>query len=253
MYFRYKHGRPGHCLQGRYGAKLVAGDDYIVRLTRYLHLNPVKTKPIVNLPVAERRAHLESHHWSSYRGYAGLSEREAMVDYRWLSLMGGRTDAGRMRAYRKYVESMIGNDDDVMQEALTASRYAIGDDTFLEEAERTLKEMPLPVETRRDVALPTAHRRTLPEIETAVATEFGLATPDLHRHGLHAGIAKAVAIELCCLFSGKTQREISIHYAYRSDGGVARQRRVLRQSMHESPSLRTRFESLKCALSHPKI
>lgn len=39
MYFRYRHSQPGHCLQGRYGAKLVGGDDYIARLTRYVHLN----------------------------------------------------------------------------------------------------------------------------------------------------------------------------------------------------------------------
>ena len=41
MYHRYKHNQPGHCFQGRYGAKLVKGDDYILRLTRYVHLNPV--------------------------------------------------------------------------------------------------------------------------------------------------------------------------------------------------------------------
>ena len=44
MYFRYKHNRPGHCWQGRYGAQLVKGDDYIAKLARYIHLNPVKVK-----------------------------------------------------------------------------------------------------------------------------------------------------------------------------------------------------------------
>jgi putative transposase len=42
MYHRYKHQSPGHCFQGRYGAKLVEGDQYILALTRYIHLNPVK-------------------------------------------------------------------------------------------------------------------------------------------------------------------------------------------------------------------
>jgi len=40
MYFRLQHRRPGHCFQGRYGAKLVRGEDYLLRLTRYIHLNP---------------------------------------------------------------------------------------------------------------------------------------------------------------------------------------------------------------------
>lgn len=37
MYFRYKHQRPGHCLQGRYGAKLVGGDEYVANLTSVIH------------------------------------------------------------------------------------------------------------------------------------------------------------------------------------------------------------------------
>jgi len=44
MYFRYKHSKPGHCFQGRYGAKPAGGDDCILRLTRYIHLNVHKGK-----------------------------------------------------------------------------------------------------------------------------------------------------------------------------------------------------------------
>ena len=53
-YYRYKHSKPGHCFQGRYGAKLVGGDDYIVRLTRYIHLNPVKIKKMKSLSLSEK-------------------------------------------------------------------------------------------------------------------------------------------------------------------------------------------------------
>ena len=34
----------GHLTQGRYGARLVAGDDYLLKLSRYVHLNPVKVR-----------------------------------------------------------------------------------------------------------------------------------------------------------------------------------------------------------------
>ena len=67
MYFRYKKSRPGHCFQGRYGAKLVEGDDYLLRLTRYIHLNPVKTAAMARLSPEERRGYLETYPWSSYR------------------------------------------------------------------------------------------------------------------------------------------------------------------------------------------
>jgi len=108
MYFRFKHGRPGHCFQGRYGAKVVSGDEYLVRLTRYVHLNPVKVKALEQASASERVARLNRYPWSSYRGYAGLVEAEARVDYRWLGLMGRRTRRGAQAAYRAYVEQMAG-------------------------------------------------------------------------------------------------------------------------------------------------
>ncbi len=42
LYSRYKHRRPGHLFQGRFKAKLVEDDVYLLAVTRYIHLNPVK-------------------------------------------------------------------------------------------------------------------------------------------------------------------------------------------------------------------
>jgi putative transposase len=39
--YNLRHRRCGHLFQGRYGARLVAGDDYLLKLSRYVHLNPV--------------------------------------------------------------------------------------------------------------------------------------------------------------------------------------------------------------------
>lgn len=41
---RYK--RVGHLYQGRYKAILVEGDIYLLELSRYLHLNPIRIKPL---------------------------------------------------------------------------------------------------------------------------------------------------------------------------------------------------------------
>jgi putative transposase len=43
LYSRYKHRRPGHLFQGRFKAKLVEDDVYLLAVRdRYIHLNPVK-------------------------------------------------------------------------------------------------------------------------------------------------------------------------------------------------------------------
>jgi hypothetical protein len=115
MYFRYKHSRPGHSFQGRYGAKLVSGDEYLVRLTRYIHLNPIRKERMKTWPVTEKKEYLNRYAWSSYRGYVDKEYAEEDVDYKWLELMGRRSMRGRREAYRRYVEGMIVEKDDVLE------------------------------------------------------------------------------------------------------------------------------------------
>lgn len=41
-YFNKKRKRSGHLFQGRYKAILIDHDSYLLELSRYIHLNPVK-------------------------------------------------------------------------------------------------------------------------------------------------------------------------------------------------------------------
>ena len=43
-YFNLRHRRSGHLYQGRYKAIVVEADEYLLEVSRYLHLNPVKLK-----------------------------------------------------------------------------------------------------------------------------------------------------------------------------------------------------------------
>ncbi|NUQ64661.1 MAG: TIM barrel protein [Pirellulales bacterium] len=43
LYLRYKHHRPGHLFQGRFKARLVEDEVYLLAVTRYVHLNLVLT------------------------------------------------------------------------------------------------------------------------------------------------------------------------------------------------------------------
>ena len=89
VYYNLRHRRSGHLMQGRFGAEPVAGDDptsprlrragYLLKLSRYIHLNPVFVRGIKNLPMKDRLQHLRAYRWSSYRGYAGLEHPYAFV------------------------------------------------------------------------------------------------------------------------------------------------------------------------------
>jgi len=93
VYFNWVHNRHGHVTQGRYGARLVSGDEYLLKLSRYVHLNPVKVAALADRPKAEKLAYLREYTWSSYPAYIGKSPRNECVDYSpMLSLMGGRQE-----------------------------------------------------------------------------------------------------------------------------------------------------------------
>jgi putative transposase len=61
VYFNLRHSRAGHLMQGRYGARLVEGDDYLLKLSRYVHLNPVFVGKWRNASLAERRQALRNY------------------------------------------------------------------------------------------------------------------------------------------------------------------------------------------------
>jgi hypothetical protein len=74
---------------------LVDKDPYLLELTRYVHLNPVRAK------VAERP---EEYAWSSYAGYIRKRKRLGWVEYGWILSQFGSDEAAAGKMYRKFVE-----------------------------------------------------------------------------------------------------------------------------------------------------
>ena len=247
MYFRYKHRRPGHCLQGRYGAKLVSGDEYLLRLTRYLHLNPVKTKALEPAPMAVRMKALEAYRWSSYRGYAGVGKPEERIAYRWLALMGRRTERGNRAAYRRYAEAMVRKPepDEGLKEWLDAHRYAVGDQRFRDEIDERLYAARMSQVQTGDIQWPERTGVEIERVLKAVAEDEGIEVERLCRHGRTAGKGKVLAVELCCRLTGRSQREVARRLGYGSEGAVSKQRGLWRRLSGEDPRLARRLQRLE--------
>lgn len=92
--------RSGPLWEGRYKSKLVPGDDYLLHLTRYIHLNPVKAK-LVNKP--------EDWKFSSYSDYI----RENGTTFVNKNIVLNKVDD-----YRRFVESYQEFDKDKLAELL---------------------------------------------------------------------------------------------------------------------------------------
>jgi putative transposase len=70
QWWNRRHGRVGHVFQGRFKDQIVDRDSYLMALSRYVVMNPVRAG-LVTLP--------EEWPWSSYRATAGLSPAPAFL------------------------------------------------------------------------------------------------------------------------------------------------------------------------------
>lgn len=104
VYFNRRHRLTGHLFQGRYKSIVVEAEGYLLSLSRYLHLNPVRGKVLGRGDPLERRQRLRAWRWSSYRGYSGVARPETWIDEEMvLGEMAGPRKGRRVR-YRRFVE-----------------------------------------------------------------------------------------------------------------------------------------------------
>ena len=130
VYFNLRHKRHGHLVDGRYKAKLVEGDEYLLRLSRYVHLNPVRVGGIEKKPLEEQRGYLRRYRWSTYPSYIGTRKACDFVEYEPLLAEIGGKEREQKKRYCEYVEAGIGEEDEMLKEAWQASACVIGDDGF---------------------------------------------------------------------------------------------------------------------------
>ena len=105
-----KHGKSGHLFQGRYKAQLVQSELYKNKLSRYIHLNPVKIKSLEEASSAVVLQRLKSYKWSSYHSYIGLAEKPKWLDRRFVLSSWGKSSSDKIANYREYVEQGIVTD-----------------------------------------------------------------------------------------------------------------------------------------------
>jgi putative transposase len=68
MYFNQTHDKVGRMFQGRYKQKEIDKEEYLLKLTSYIHFNPVKDG------LVEEVGKLDNYQWSSYPDYIGVRQ-----------------------------------------------------------------------------------------------------------------------------------------------------------------------------------
>lgn len=97
VYFNIRHHRSGHLFEQRYKAFVVDKDNYLLQVSRYIHLNPVEAG-IVEKP--------QEYRWSSYRKYVRSDTGSVLNTEVILDQFEG-TKRDRTMRYREFVEEAV--------------------------------------------------------------------------------------------------------------------------------------------------
>ena len=207
VYYNRRHRRSGHLMQGRFGASIVDEDRYILKLSRYVHLNPVFVRANRGKPEAERIAILREYRWSSYRGYIGKAKGEDFVNYEpILSMMDGSRK--RLKStYRRFVEAGIMDIDSAVIDAKRRSPLCIGSDDSVERVEELYHEL---VEGRGQKEDISFRRQSFwidqDTVLDAVCSVFKVEQRALYRRTRN-DLLRSMSAHFLCRHSGCTQRK----------------------------------------------
>ncbi len=249
VYFNRRHRRVGHLVQGRYGAWLVERDAYLLRLSRYVHLNPVFVRSMRSRPLRERVSLLRQYPWSSYRSYIRPRGRLAFVDHGPVLAMVQPGRFGQAGAYRRFVEAGLADLDAAFIEAKTASRLCLGSQEFRDRVRLWYENLLHGQARPEDAAFRRAGRRVSAErILAVVCRELGLPQEGLLARRRDC-LPRAVAARMLCDWGALTQRETAGVLGLGSGAAVSLQLRRLADELGSNPQLRKRVDRILATLA----
>ncbi len=141
-----RHQRVGHLFQGRFKAILVDSDAYLLELTRYVVLNPVRANMVKNP---------QDWIWSSYRASTGL---ESAPPWLQVDALLVQFATRRSLAQQRYAQFVAEGIDVISPWSKIKGQVFLGDDNFVERMQAQLKA------EKRDqqIQIPFAQRRPMP-------------------------------------------------------------------------------------------
>jgi putative transposase len=159
------HGRTGHLFQGRFKSILVQRETHLLRLVRYIVLNPVRAKMVASAGEWE---------WSNYRATAGISPAPPWLETSWtLSQFHPSDRADAQARYRQFVAEGAGVTTNIWEE-LRCGLY-LGTEAFA----ARLQSLAAPRANETD--FPRRHRNPWqPELATLVGAFDDLLALPLH-------------------------------------------------------------------------
>jgi len=141
--YNRRHQKVGHLFQGRYKAILVDEEAYLLELSRYLVLNPVKAHKVEGVG---------DWTWSSFRATVGMVQKPDWLSVDYLLLHFSKQRKTAIKRYREFVDAGIKNGPIWGQ---LNNQIYLGDSAFVD---KMLRHM---TEKQNDIQVPKIQKRAL--------------------------------------------------------------------------------------------
>lgn len=127
-YYNIKYKTSGHVWQGRFKSPIVGEDRYLLEVSRYIELNPVRAG------IVEK---LEDYPWSSYATHASGKKNPLIEDHIYYESLGN-TKEERQARYSEFVkEGLKEKLMEIRQSVISGRGY--GSEAYLQKVEETIK------------------------------------------------------------------------------------------------------------------
>lgn len=248
-YFNNRHGESGHVTQGRYKAKPVEKNEYLLRLARYVHLNPVFVGEMAKRDVKERLRYLRGYRWSSYPRYLGRPLWGFVDERPLLAMRGGRDMARRRAAFRQFVEGGIADKDEDFMELMKRSPWGIGDEAFRDRMQDLYGRAVGRHKRLEDVSLRRVGlRHSAGKVVKVCCGCLGVEEKEIRRRRRESWVRPVVAWALG-RYAGLTQREIANIIGVSTGKAVSVQQVRLKEGVQEDRRLTKVISALTKAMA----
>lgn len=230
VYINRKYQRCGHLFQGRFKGINVDKDGYLLALSRYIHLNPVRAR-VVQRP--------EDYPWTSYREFIKRKVEHSLVDIGDILSIFSKERKMAIEAYREFVDRKEGEDENPFKDI--EAGLILGGKRFKAKIRKLIDKVKV------DEEIPQAKRlRAKVSIDGIIETcgsFYGKSREDLIKRG-RGKQERQVAIYLSKVMSGQRSKEIGGYFGIKGPA-VSEVIKGIEGRLGEEIKLRKEIESLK--------
>jgi putative transposase len=239
--FNRKYHRTGHLYQGRYKAFLIDADNYLLEVSRYIHLNPLRMKSKESRE--DKWKSLLQNDNTSLPGYITEKRRQEFVDYGIvLDCFGGDNRKARTE-YGKFVEEGFLQEEKSSPLEKGKGHGIIGDEDFVEQIKQLFDMKKESV--REQPALRELGKVLVPEELIEQYTKLvGIKREELTRKGRQA-TERAMLMEFLYRLCRITQPEIGRLLGGIDYSAVSQARKRVQLKIQYEPEWGKKFNQIK--------